>query len=77
MKYTLYCQLTCNKEGAPLVVLNGLPAYHDVTMTPKQLKKLADALSRFADTSERGGIGEVEQDYAVSDYSQTLAAIED
>ena len=72
MKRTLHCEITCSRSGAGLVVLNGLPAYHDVTMTPKQLKQLADILGRLADTAERGGVGEIEQEYSVSDYTDVV-----
>lgn len=76
MKYTLHCQITCDSSGAGLVVLNGLPAYHDVTMTPQQLKALAEKLNNLAETAERGGVGEIEQEYSVSDYSKTKLAID-
>ena len=72
MKNSLHAEITCTESGAALVVLNGLPAYHDVTMSVKQLKALAAILVSLAEATEKGGVGVIEHEYYVSDYKKTL-----
>lgn len=66
--YTLESQVTRTTKGAPVVVLNGLPAYKDATMTPKQLKGLAEELLRLAVASENGEKGAGEYQFSVCDF---------
>jgi hypothetical protein len=73
IKYTLESQVTRTTKGAPVVVLNGLPAYKDATMTPKQLKDLAGELLRLADAAERGETGTSEYQFSVCDFYTYLA----
>lgn len=66
--YTLESQVTRTTKGAPVVVLNGLPAYKDATMTAAQLKGLAEELLRLAVASENGEKGAGEFHFSVCDF---------
>lgn len=66
--YTLESQVTRTTKGAPVVVLNGLPAWKDVIFSPKQLKGLAEELLRLAVASESGEKGAGEYQFSVCDF---------
>jgi hypothetical protein len=73
MKRILHSEITSSRtSGAPLIVLNGLPGWHDVTMTPKQLKALADKLIQLSEAAERGENGESEHEYSASEISDAV-----
>lgn len=66
--YTLESQVARTTKGASVIIINGLPGYKDATMTPKQLKGLAEELLRLATAAENGEKGVTEYQYSVCDF---------
>ena len=76
---TLFSRLTRDFDSnAVLIVLENLPFYRNATMTPDQLRRLAQKLLMVADEAIKGdggqlaNGGQLEQYYSVCDYEDTL-----
>lgn len=76
---TLFSRLTRDYDtNAPLIILESLPFYKGATMTPDQLRRLAQKLLMIADEAIKGNAGElkdggqIEEYYSVCDYEDTL-----
>ena len=77
---TLFSRLTRDYDtGAALVVLENLPFFRNATMTPDQLRRLAQKLLYIADEASKGDAGEfqrgeMEQYFSVSSFENTEIA---
>lgn len=76
---TLFSRLTRDFDtNAPLIVLESLPFYEAATMTPDQLRRLAQKLLTIAAEAEKGDAGEfanggqMEEYFSVCDFEDTL-----